>query len=111
MRYIPFIVIMIFFLSCDCAVNSKGIVIDSDTRTPIDSAEVRSIMVYKSGKEELDATFYSDSNGNFYASGLTNHDGLGKCANVKLEIIKDNFISQRIDAVGLNDDTIFMVRQ
>jgi hypothetical protein len=68
-------------------------------------------MAYKSGEEELDGTFYSDSNGNFYASGLTNKDGFGKCAAIKLEIIKDGYLSLRLNERDIVDDTIFMVRQ
>lgn len=76
MRAIPFFILVLSLISCDCNKQSAGQVLDDETGLPLDSVHVRS---FYDDIAEDNETFYvlTDSTGEFTANNT--HKGAANC--------------------------------
>lgn len=93
------LILTLFLSGCDCIQDGSGVVLDAATNLPIDSVKIR-----KMSKRESEWVFYSDKNGSFEASYISG--GLWGCPDLKLEISKEGYHSQRV--VNPRNDTIYL---
>ena len=68
------------FASCDCLQHVQGVVVDSETQSPIDK-----VMITK----DISGIIYTDSLGNFEVTSMTS--GLFGCPKVSLSFEKEGY--------------------
>jgi len=73
--------IVVAFISCDCLRHVQGVVIDFETRLPIDK-----VMVKENGR---DWAIHTDSLGNFEFTSMTG--GLFGCPKISLSFEKEGY--------------------
>lgn len=86
--------------SCDCLQNVSGIVLDSETKKPIDSVFVKKI--------SRDNGEYTDKNGYFelmYTDG-----GLFKCPPMKIIINKKGY-KQKVEEIENSESKIILIER
>lgn len=74
--------IIAIFTSCDCLLHVKGIVIDAETRMPIDNVVIK--------EKDTDRVLYTDKLGNFEFGAMK--IGLLTCPKTSLSFEKEGYV-------------------
>jgi hypothetical protein len=98
-KVISYLILALFLSGCDCIQKGGGVVLDAATNLPIDSVKIR-----RMSKRESELAFYSGKDGSFEARYISG--GLWGCPDLKLEISKEGYRSQRV--VNPRNDTIYL---
>lgn len=100
MKYILILFSLILFASCDGVQEVSGIIVDSETKKPLDKVTIKAL--------SKDFTYYSDENGYFEISGVT---GFAFSDNdLAIIISKDKYKTDTIEIKNTEDKLIKMIR-
>ena len=78
--------IVVVFTSCDCLQHIQGVVVDSETRLPINKVMVKRVMEKEDSRNRA---IYTDSLGNFEITSMTG--GIFGCAKISLSLEKEGY--------------------
>ena len=102
MKIISFIIISLIFISCDCQYHISGIVVDAETKAPINN-----VTIGKTDSTDLDNPFnkktYTKSNGQYEILGIG-----GSCKDITMYFSKENFETQKTEIRNNSNDTIYL---
>lgn len=79
--YVSILIFTAAFTSCDCLQHLQGVVIDSETRLPIDRVIIK--------ENRRDRVIHTDSLGNFELTSITG--GLFSCPKISLSFEKEGY--------------------
>ena len=78
--------IVVAFTSCDCLQHIQGVVVDSETRLPINKVMVEIVMAKEHSRNR---PIYTDSLGNFEITSMTG--GILGCPKISLSLEKEGY--------------------
>ena len=78
--------IVVAFTSCDCLQHIQGVVVDSETRLPINKVMVKRVMAKEDSRNRA---IYTDSLGNFEITSMTG--GIFGCPKISLSLEKEGY--------------------
>ncbi|POS00623.1 hypothetical protein Q361_1401 [Flavobacterium croceum DSM 17960] len=90
------IVFINLFISCDCLQNGSGIIVDEETKKPINNVEIKEV-----GKDFIQ---HSDENGYFEIHHISG--GLFSCSDITIIVSKKEYISDTIEIKNGEDKLI-----
>lgn len=105
-QFIPIILIVLTFTSCDCVQKAKGIVIDRQTNKPIIS-----VSIGKYQKDDIanarSKRVYTDENGRFDFHSISG--GFGSCPDLVLYFNKEGYETCKMTFTPTSfNDTVFL---
>jgi hypothetical protein len=102
---------LLLFASCDCGHSMTGVVLDKETRLPVDSIIIGTMFDIR--YSEYNYYTLTDSLGRFECSGLTGPSGFFKCSESKLIFRKSDYTSiEKVYPPGRTEnDTILISRK
>ena len=87
--------------SCDCNQIVEGIVLDKDTKQPVDSVYIQNI------QKHYDKSFTNEK-GHFVIRSISG--GIGGCPTMKLELTKGSYETKTLEIESGKRDTIYLLK-